>query len=698
MSKKTFNSKQAAGIGGFDQSQFSSFENDLPEIKEVVSDRPDRDSETSRRPEPGQTFGPLEVFSLDPSRAGETNIKKFKDPETGEERTVELSDVYNPTEYAAREKDRLNRKMEHEIRNPESASYKRQLENYKMQDKNNRQIMGGVYGLITAAVRNSDKYKCPICKGAFKGGNESMPPERFQEQKVCLGCDNTGHTMRHPETELFNIHQSAKDYNTFIDFHNQNCKGGRCHNRCEFKPILDEEVREPLFNKGFLPKDIPLRATHSRSGSSERIKKLMRPKVVVDDYEPLAKGLKQLQGHESEPLRKFDFVHFINHDTINPDGKGTSSHEFYDNANLRSKLTGEGVIAIDNPSVSDFGPKDKQSFAIIHNITSRDANGNPLTANIIHHYRPVRLTRQEKRDRTKGRPDRNIEFDSTADAFDKGGELDQDKFDVKKHITNLYDLIRPYSGERSPMRGGTWGYQENVDVSRLHRVDDISAPLIATAGTVTKTIPRGKLKGWWSNGTRRHELTPNSLRQPVKADHIFRVATGFGEGQLKGAYRKITTNLAKQQFKQLMRDADEYRGVDPDHPDSLSNLTGSNEIRSGKPRIVNTMQRAVNQPGKQKFNVNVTTGLDAPSVPIEPIPDSIDLSKTPEGRAGQLEVIKAMTGKNKLTPQEEEAAIKGIQSKNHIDGGIEVFGGNVEKDNSYGDVPSEGEDPDEYRF
>ena len=110
------------------------------------------------------------------------------------------------------------------------------------------------------------------------------------------------------------------------------------------------------------------------------------------------------------------------------------------------------------------------------------------------------------------------------------------------------------------------------------------------------------------------------------------------------------------------------------------------------------MQRAVNQPGKQKFNVNVTTGLDAPSVPIEPIPDSIDLSKTPEGRAGQLEVIKAMTGKNKLTPQEEEAAIKGIQSKNHIDGGIEVFGGNVEKDNSYGDVPSEGEDPDEYRF
>ena len=697
MSKRTFNSKYAAGIGGFDPSQFSTYNEDLPEVKRVVEKRVDPD--LSRKPGPGETFGPLEVFSLDPSRELEKNIKRVRDEEGGTY-DVELSDVYNPAEYVKREKARLNRQTEHELRNPEQASYKRQLETYKLQDKQNRQNMGAVYGLITAAVRNSKKYACPVCKGAFNGGNESMPPESHREQKVCLGCDNTGHTMRHPEIELYNVHQAAKDYNTLIDFHNQNCKGGACHNSCSFKPMLDEEVREPLFNKGYLPKDIPLRATHSRSGSSERIKTLLRPKVVVDDYEPLAKGLKELQGHEGEPLRKFDFVHFINHDTINPDSKGTSSHEFYDNVNLRSKLTGEGVIAIDHPSVSDFGPKDKQSFAIIHNITSRDAEGNPLTANIIHYHRPVRLTRREKRERTKGRPDRNIAFESTADAFNDGGELDHDKFSVKKHISNLYDLIRPYSGERSPMRGGTWGYQENVDVSRLHRVDDITAPLVAHAGTITKTIPRGQLKGWWSNGTRKYPLTENSLRQPVKADHIFRVGTGFGENQLKGAYKKITTNLAKEQFKQLMKDADDYRGVDSDHPESLSSLTGSNDIRSSKPRIVNVMQRAVNRPGKQKFNVSTTPGLDAPepSVPVEPIPDSIDMSKTPEGRAGQLEVIKSMTGKNKLTPQEEDTAIKGIQSKNHIDGGIEALGGTVEKDNSYGDVPETDAEPDEYRF
>ena len=695
MSKKTFNSKQAAGIGGFDPSQFSSYNEHLPEIKEVVRDRPASDSETSRLPEPGQTWGPLERFSLDPKDVGLKNIKEFKDPETGEKRIVELSDVYNPSEYVDRAKARLNKQMEYEIRNPEFASYKRQLENYKRRNKQNRQIMGGVYALITAAVRSSKKYGCPICKGALNGGNESMPPESYREQKVCPGCDNTGHTMRHPEKELFDIHQSAKDYNTLIDFHNQECKGGKCHHGCAFKPILDEEVREPLFNKGYLPKDIPLRLTHSRSGSSERIKSLMRPKVVIDDYEPLAPTLKKLQGHEGEPLRKFDLVHFINHDTINPDSKGTSGHEYYDNSGLRAKLTNEGVIAIDDPSTSDFGPKDKQSFAIVHNIASRDANGNPLTANILYHYRPVKLTRKEKRERIKGRPDRNIVFDDAAKAFNDGGELDNDRFAVKKHISNLYDLVRPYSGERSPLRGGTWKYQENVDVSRLHRVDDISAPLIATAGTVTKTIPRGQLKGWWSNGSRKFPLTENSLKQPIKADHIHRVSTGFGQNELKGSLGRIGDNLTRRQMSQIFKEADEARGIDPSHPESLSSFIGAKDT---KPRV-NVMQRAINRPGRTKFNIN-TPSLDAPepSVPIEPIPDSIDLSKTVGGLTGQLEVIKAMTGKNKLTPEEEKTAIDGIRSKNSTDGGIEALGGNVEKDNSYGDVPFEGEEPDEYHF
>ena len=557
--------------------------------------------------------------------------------------------------YPQKVKELADKKRVKEVEDPIGTDYAKQRDAHRQQNINDRTILAGHYAHIDKLARESEAYKCPECHGAKHGGNEPMPIDRIKEQTFCPTCKNTGHTLNNPEDSVFDIRSYARAYNTAVDFHDQHCLTRACHKQCVFKPMIDQHVRIPAGSG----KNLERNMTHSRPGSGEWIKTLLRPKVVVDDYKPTADAFKLLGGHEDEPLRKYDVVHFINHDTTNPDGasRGGDSLHMHD----------EGIY---NPG---GGGRDKQMFAVIKNIS---ADGK--FADIIYHYRPVDKIREEKAERTRGYPERNVQYDSAADAVNAVKESDPAKRSFRNKVVSTFNKILPMSGERSPLPGGTWKYLENVSINNLGRVGPVSTPLVATVGNVTKTVPRGQLEGWYKN--RKRPLTPGSLNRRVKADFTYRVGTGFSQDEFKSGIQQTGDNLTRNHMLELAKDADRDLGITPEHPMSLTHVTKGTDVR---PHIKAPAKGFIRQPGTDKFKsdafeFNPTNA----EVPTARVPDAIDMTQSHQGIQDMLDTIARHTGKT-LSTSEKTQALQGIKEHNSIHGGLKALGMDADEDEDY---------------
>lgn len=321
--------------------------------------------------------------------------------------------------------------------------------------------------------------------------------------------------------------------------------------------------------------------------------------------------------------------------------------------------------------VYNRGGRDKQMFGVIKSMNKEGTH-----ADVIYYHRPKSITSTEKKERTTGRPDREVKFDSSADAFDireheQEPNIAKGKKDFRNFVKESYDTLIPFLGKRSPATGGQWRTIRNVPIEHLARASSVLSPLIATTGVVTQTIRRGDLEGWYPY--RKRKLTPGSLDRKVKADFVHRVATGTSESEWKRGILECDDPLTREHMEQLAKDAHDKLGIGIDHPWSLLPRRRGREEGTGETKPNGF------KPKKDKFN---SSAFSEPpphfEVPVEAIPDAIDLAKShPEDTLNQIaesmgkDVEKHGHGFSAL---ESNEILKNIMSQNRIGAGSEYMG------------------------
>jgi hypothetical protein len=260
-------------------------------------------------------------------------------------------------------------------------------EAYLREHEENKKKINATYASVDYMLRHSEAYRCPNpvfnkdgvqvgggCGGRKNGGNPSVGYEtqKLAKQKFCPMCLNQGHVLtkwavvNKPEyrikdeetnqfrglragdrissptkhyvysatgkqpldTSIMDISGRARQINSAINFHDTWCTSKKCHVECAFKPQVDQ-VRKRIGINNVKKKD-----THNRSKSSAYIQDLLRPIAVRDRYQEPAKALIMAAGHEDDPIRKHDMVHFLNWNTVDPDYSldkpDEGFHEFVD--------------------------------------------------------------------------------------------------------------------------------------------------------------------------------------------------------------------------------------------------------------------------------------------------------------------------------------------------------------------------------
>jgi len=553
--------------------------------------------------------------------------------------------------------------------------------------------IGAHYAYMDMVARNS-AYACPTCGGKKNGGRKKLPASRIKEQAsdVCPTCKNTGHTLTNPELNIFDIKQQAENYNTALSFHDTYCTSKRCHNRCQFKEDIDKHCRT-----GIPLHEIKKKDTHLRSGTTnEWLINNLRPKVVHDEYKGFSPFLRAVGGREDDPLQEGDFVHFINHDTINPGNtlkkKDEGFHRFKEEYDEQGKPTGSCAVKdcgkekfninhIERqklPSDENIyvkGGRDKQSTGIIANI---NPDG---TGDVFQYYRPIKFVQEEVNQRENGHPERAIKFHSAYDGMNLRGEDDKETRDLQHHLKNSYNEIMPLIGERSPLSStnyGRWRIQRNVPLSRAVRLSPITAPLAATSGVTTEVVPKSKIKGVYPGGSWLPKRKKNSdgVTPPepkTRVDIIHRQAMGCSTDELRNIPLKTNDPDTIEEFKRFSSRWDQRLGIKPGHPLSISSIEPGTAVSEQHRAPTKSIEENT---APKSFNSGSFSQLEIPTVEI---PGALKMTHTPEQQNDMLNVIEGHIGR-KLQPHERNQAIEGIRKDNHINGGLKAIGQKVDED------------------
>lgn len=596
---------------------------------------------------------------------------------------------HSPERWVEKIKQLANKSRARKILDPVGYEYSKQKRAHALQNSINRRTMGATYAYISRTLRESKAHRCPDCNGAFNGGKPLQPNGRERNQEFCLSCFNTGHTLRFPHESLANLREGLESENHWIDLHKRICGKERCSGSCIFGPEIDQHVRNNVMDTRSLERSDVFGKPSGRRWIDDKL----RYKTLSDAYKPIARGLLLLGGREgtersenqqiASPLKKYDVCHFINFDTVNPDGnikKHVDPQYFQDNEHVFN---------------AGGGGRDKQMFAVIHSVND---NG---TYNIIYSARPLQSIREEKREREKGRKGlRSIKFPgfnravTSLTASPEGNS-------VRDQVVNSMNAISPFMGERSPLQDGPghrryYKYLTNVPAEFLHRVDDTAASQICYSGVVTQTQPRGKIRGWFKGvgkGIRgNRDYSGKQLDTPVTVDTHYRIGHGFSEPELKQAMVTTGDELTWNKLNDLNRDMVSdighivrKHGLSTD-PERFGFSPGRfNDDITETAQDVGTDWRNFEQsamPKPPKFNSTHGT-IETPEQEIEmPLaPPRIDeILSTPAGRNEMLGTLHSETGRADFTPQEEHDYLEGIRTNNHIHGGFEALGIPYEKD------------------
>ena len=678
MPKTKFNAKTAGEFDNLDALSDVGMHVEQPTFGGGSSHNDDLTQAPNGRP----NFSQLKTVQKQPiARDPLVNVspdKNLQEDERHEEITVD------PQEYEKR-KGALEERAK---KNPFAQA---NLKRFK-QNISDRFQIAGTYAYIDRTAREA--FPCPTCGGAKNGGNELMPPERKSEQKYCPGCANTGHTLFSPELDTHNIHDYAAKHNRVIQIHEDYCKPAACHPQCiANKPaapgelgVIDQERMKAKREGRKLTKEV----THNRSGSNDIIKNHLMPMAVVDDYKAPAKSLHALGGREDQPIQKFDTVHFLNHDTSNPNSDITKDErqEMFDayhpsqwggprRFDLKQETKAQEVTDKDfgkipilqhpmnDESASIKGPKDKQATGIIERVSK---DGKYADVNVS--YTPIEVQRKERYERTNGREDRNMIYDSAESLNastprgmpnpDKNPGIEQDNNDhiskvtaFKRHINNAWNTIRPMMGELSPVRGRTRTVLKNVPISHVARISPVTAAMVATVGHANAVV-------------KRSTINPDFKGQDsTRVNVVYRKGLGISEDEIKNDILTTPNNAARRSLKRIAKDADKLRGVKPGHPDALTPLV-KGEQKS--PEIKN--QRNMPRGEQQKFNSGVFNFPEADlKFPVAEVPGELD----DDWLKGLTKVAESHIGK-KLTDEEKQTATEGFKETKNVNGGLKKLG------------------------
>ena len=545
------------------------------------------------------------------------------------------------------------------------------------------------YTLIDRAARKT--HPCPTCRGALAGGNVTQKSGNEKSQQWCRTCQNTGHTLGLTHNGVFNMLKSIRAHNKAVDFHDNVCLPAACHSQCQFKNVIDRDIRgaiDPVTGEKREPWQLKMNDTHIRPGhtktlTGKRISEILRPQVMVDHYKPIADAFKLLGGHEDEPLKKFDFVKFTNHDIINPDSTLNDGEDQRLSLDERD-YNPQRALKDESRFNATGGGRDKQMHGVIHSIS---ADGK--TANVIVHYRPLDKIRAERTERIKGRPDRGMKYTDGINATDTTWDRNPATRAFKDFVGSVLNKISPLIGERSPVARGTYKLVKDVPVERLGRLSEVTAPLDATSGSVTQTVPRKELKGWYE-GKRRRPLTQKSLDKKVKADVFYRLGHGFSNEEFKEGIKNTSDAETRSAMESLATDADNIFNITAEHPLSL-------KPRS-RGRIHEPLQQGEN-PLYQPHQTRTFNSVQSPDtlvgtgakLPTAPVPHAVDLTSSSTGRNEILDMLEKQTGR-KIDQAEGEQAIKAMNETNSIHGALSSLGASVDSDKF------EEDDDDDYGF
>ena len=687
MSNKRFNSKYAERGDIFDETELEKFYGegdtstgfnpgynifDTNEESNTFEDEQEKTKEEAAEHD-RPALGPVTTTTNKPlyRQPGWTEDKTH--PEGGFREKI----IFDPEAWVAKIKERAALSRAERILDPVGYENARQRSEYAVQNVFNRRLMGATYAYVDQIARESEAYRCRQCDGAHNGGNEQMPSGREKEQKLCTGCFNTGHTLLEPHKSLTNLREGARKHNRFTGFHRKICAKARCHSQCLLQPLIDKNVRSRVMDpqNELKPDDVK-----GKPSGDRWIDNLMRPQVVSDKYEAIAKGLQILGGHETDPLKKYDVCHFVGFDTENPDG------------NLGGEVNPDHYTDNEHVFNAGGGSRDKQAFAVIHSI-SEDGTA----ANVIYTARPIDQIREEETTRTKGRGGkRDVNFSSMSQAMNPTAIEDVNQRGVKYHIMNAMDKITSFLGKPSPLQtvnghdARYMSYLPNVPLDYLHRVSDISASMITYQGTHRQTVNRGRIEGSYV------PLTDEQKKKNATVDVINRGNTGFSVNELRNLAKTTGNSLVLDKLNELGKDHDSdlaavLRGNGlPDNTEEYSWVTKrpGEEISAtdqdiGGPNWKN-FQRLPNSTYNSGGTVldsrrNNEPDLELPSTPLAPKINEI--LSTPEGTEDMLRTIRETTGKHDFSAEEEHKAIEGVRRTNSIRGGFAALGIPFEEEN-----------------
>lgn len=540
------------------------------------------------------------------------------------------------------------------------------ISDHYITNQDNKISIGRALAAIPKLFRSSKKYQCPFCHGE----RESLKPgQSLSEQKICPGCWGSGHTFDNPERSLMDVSKYVETYNRAIKRHDdpnpdKGCSANSCKKNCSFKGIIDQAVRAPAMKSGLKLKKSD---THLRADTTNPIiKSILRPKSASDTYKGPAPILQILSGKEDDPLREYDMVHFINHDTHNPNTdlvkdddqgfhrfeetyespvpggwtpkcgacmgtgeqkigdksvpctqckdesgnstgrepwKDTSGKVDYDPVTGQAK--GYNICAVCGKEKSDLnhttkqfpvheesiyseGGRDKNMFSIISRV-----NHERGTADIINLYTPIEIQRKERRERTKGYPERGIKLNAS-DPFNKDADIydDEDK-KLKEGVESIFKRISPFRGEISPAQQKIARVQRDVPISSLQRVDPIGQNLLSTAGVITRGSP--------------------------KTDTIHKLSTGLDQDTLRNVHliTKVPDDVdyIKNTFRRMDADYSELKRNNPHLPE-LSEVSLSAPV-AGKEIKQRRKAPSISLPSrKTKFKNELLSNLGLPSVEV----------------------------------------------------------------------------------
>jgi hypothetical protein len=520
-----------------------------------------------------QAFSPVETSALKPpTRQLHKTLQKvvpFKSQwkadylpvptEEGEGRAFVKEDYqHDPAKWLAKVKKKVGEMRAMRLTRPDAFAAKQDQTRRRMQVTQDRETTAATLGLISETLRRSDAFGCKNCKG-----------------NGCVKCNGVGYDDTAAAAHICDIKQNAAVGNYGRDFHNQVCEGGDCSEQCPEKAYVDSTIRMPHREES----NVPLKTSDvkAKPGRYTDFDQHMSYTVVDDAFEPTARLFKALGSvRAGEAPKKYTLCHVMNHDTVSPDANidGTLKPDSYSGD--------EGIYHAGNLG------RDKQSFFLVSNVND---NG---TYDGFYVGRRLDTIRESRRELRKGRRGKVVVNNDDPMQGLNAARMDRSSGAVRTQVANLFNRIRPFYGERSPVMDTVGSVSRNnqyithvkgVPAAHLAPVDDVGAALICDSGKFPMTRKKREIKGWFKGrgpGVRGggRDFTEEQLDQPMSVMVHSRIGTGFSPRQFSrlleqsgGTNGENTVNQALRFNDDLKRDA----GLLPENFDSPESFEAANK-------------------------------------------------------------------------------------------------------------------------